>query len=83
MTGLERKFEDCEIVVRAGPGGESDDNIFRYTSSPLPPWFNSNAEAQDYYDQIRLAALSLATEIVRETRRCVTLTYSVKVELDQ
>ena len=78
MTDISTKFEDCEIVVRAGPSGESDDNIFRYVSSPLPDWVKSVDDP--YYSRISQTALKVAKEIVEATGKNITLRYSVNID---
>ena len=77
MTNISDKFEKCNIVVRAGPKGESDDNIFRYVASPVPAW--AKTVDNPFYRKLTTNALQAATEIVKEVGKSITLNYLVVV----
>ena len=76
MTDISNNMvESCEIEVRSGIGGESEDNIFRYVFSSTSTW----AKIVDYpfYSKMAQNALSAARDLVQITGRNVTLKYSV------
>ncbi len=79
MMDISDRFKEGIVIVRAGPGGESDDDIFRYVSSPLPAWVKSVDEP--FYRIITTTLLQAAKEMVQETGQDITfkLTYSVRV----
>lgn len=79
MAELTDKVKDYKVVVRAGVGRESDDNIFRYIVPSINPSLDRLIENQSYRKTCQIA-LKSATGIVRETSKNITLTYSVSFD---
>ncbi len=77
MTNISHKFEDLEIIVKAGPGGD-DGNAFGYVSSPLPKSIRSIYDSD--YQRVSQIALQSAKKIANETGKNITLKYSVIFE---
>lgn len=65
-----------EIVVRAGPEGESDDNIYRFIDSPIPKGVKSVDDP--LYSLLSKSVLKIATKVVKKTGKDITLKLSVE-----
>lgn len=78
METLEFEIKNCDIRVRACPGGENSD-VYAWVNSPIPDW--AKTVDDPVYRFYTSSALETAKKIVRETGKNITLRLSVDYHL--
>ena len=65
-----------KLTIKAGPGGENSENVYRYVNSPVPKELKSVDDP--VYSLLTRSSLELATKIVKKINKNIELKLSIE-----